>query len=131
MKNLNHTIITPNPSLFTFNLPKNDLLSLQGLVANVEVKIQGSKFAESGPLLITHWGVSGPGILKLSSWAARFLNEKNYEFYFMINWLPNLDESSLKELFNSYKQNSGSKKVFNQLEIDYNIDISIGILFIL
>lgn len=118
MKNLNHTIIEPNPSLFTFNLPKNDLLSLQGLVANVDVKILGSKFSESGPLLVTHWGVSGPGILKLSSWAARFLNEKNYEFDFMINWLPNHTEDSLKELFTSYKQNNGSKKVFNQLELD-------------
>lgn len=118
MKNLNHTIIDPNPSLFTFNLPKNDLLSLQGLVANVDVKILGSKFAESGPLLVTHWGVSGPGILKLSSWAARFLNEKNYEFDFMINWLPNQSEAILKELFASYKQNFGNKKVFNQLELD-------------
>jgi predicted Rossmann fold flavoprotein len=118
MKNLNHTIIPPNPSLFTFNLPKNDLLTLQGLVANVDVKILGSKFSESGPLLVTHWGVSGPGILKLSSWAARFLNEKNYEFDFMINWLPKQDEDSLKDLFTSYKQNFGNKKVFNQMELD-------------
>jgi len=117
MKNLSHTIIDPNPSLFTFNLPKNDLLTLQGLVANVDVKIIGSKFSESGPLLVTHWGVSGPGILKLSSWAARFLNEKNYEFDFMINWLPNQSEDNLKELFASYKQNFGNKKVFNQMEI--------------
>ena len=118
MKNLKHTIIDPNPSLFTFNLPKNELLSLQGLVANVDVKILGSKFSESGPLLVTHWGVSGPGILKLSSWAARFLNERNYEFDFMIDWLPNQSEESLKELFNSYKQNFGNKKVFNQMELD-------------
>jgi predicted Rossmann fold flavoprotein len=118
MKNLNHTIIPPNPSLFTFNLPKNDLLNLQGLVSQVEIKILGSKFTESGPLLITHWGVSGPAILKLSSWAARLLNEKNYEFDFMINWLPNQDEVSIKELFNSYRQNNGNKKVFNQFELD-------------
>jgi len=118
MKNLNHTIIPPNPSLFTFNLPKNDLLSLQGLVSQVEIKILGSKFSESGPLLVTHWGVSGPAILKLSSWAARLLNEKNYEFDFMINWLPNIDEDRLKEIFNSYKQNFGNKKVFNQMELD-------------
>lgn len=118
MGKLNHTIIDPNPSLFTFNLPKNDLLTLQGLVANVDVKIIGSKFSESGPLLVTHWGVSGPGILKLSSWAARFLNEKNYEFDFIINWLPNQSEDNLKDLFASYKQNFGNKKVFNQIEID-------------
>ncbi|PCI96879.1 MAG: aminoacetone oxidase family FAD-binding enzyme [Flavobacteriales bacterium] len=118
MKNLKHTIIPPNPSLFTFNLPKNDLLSLQGLVSEVEIKILGSKFIDQGPLLVTHWGVSGPAVLKLSSWAARLLNEKNYEFDFMINWLPNHNETSLKELFNSYKQNFGNKKVFNQLELD-------------
>jgi len=118
MQQLKHTIIPPNPSLFTFNLPNNDLLTLQGLVSQVEIKILGSKFAESGPLLVTHWGVSGPAILKLSSWAARWLNEKNYAFDFMINWLPKHDEASLKELFNSYKQNTGSKKVFNQMELD-------------
>ena len=118
MQQLKHTIIPPNPSLFTFNLPKNDLLSLQGVVSQVEIKILGSKFAESGPLLVTHWGVSGPAILKLSSWAARWLNEKNYAFDFMINWLPNHDEDSLKALFNGYKQNTGSKKVYNQIQLD-------------
>jgi len=118
MKNLKHTIIPPNPSLFTFNLPKNDLLILQGLVANVEIKILGSKFIEQGPLLVTHWGVSGPAVLKLSSWAARLLNEKNYEFDFMVNWLPNHSEESLKDLFASYKQNFGNKKVMNQFELE-------------
>ncbi|MBL4670411.1 MAG: NAD(P)/FAD-dependent oxidoreductase [Flavobacteriales bacterium] len=118
MKNLKHTIIPPNPSLFTFNLPKNDLLTLQGVVVNVEIKILGSKFIEQGPLLVTHWGVSGPAVLKLSSWAARLLNEKNYEFDFMVNWLPNHSEESLKELFASYKQNFGNKKVMNQFELE-------------
>jgi len=119
LSDFNHNIIPPNPSLFTFNLPNNDILDLQGVVSDVEIKILGSKFIEEGPLLITHWGVSGPAVLKLSSWAARFLNEKNYEFDFMINWLPNShNDESLKDLFNSYKQNFGSKKVFNQFELD-------------
>lgn len=115
---LNHTIIPPNPSLFTFNLPRNSILELQGLVAHAEVKILGSKFVDQGPLLITHWGMSGPAILKLSSWAARFLNEKNYNFDFMVNWLPSSSENELKELFDGYKQNFGSKKAINQFDVE-------------
>lgn len=116
--NLAHTIIPPNPSLFTFNLPKNDILELQGLVSNVEVKILGSKFIEQGPLLITHWGMSGPAVLKLSSWGARFLNEKNYEFDFSVNWLPEHNNESIIELINQHKQEFGSKKVINQFDVD-------------
>ena len=115
---LGHNIIPPAPSLFTFNLPKNDILSLQGVVSDVEIKIADSKFDDYGPLLITHWGVSGPAVLKLSSWAARYLNEKNYQFDFTVNWLPSHNDDSLKELFNSYKQNFGSKKIFNQFDLD-------------
>jgi len=115
---LGHNIIPPAPSLFTFNLPKDDILSLMGVVSDVEIKIVGSKFIESGPLLITHWGVSGPAVLKLSSWAARFLNEKNYKFDFTINWLPDYNDEGLKELFNTYKQNYGSKKIINQIELE-------------
>lgn len=118
MKELGHTIISPNPSLFTFNLPKNDILELQGLVSNVEIKILGSKFVEQGPLLVTHWGMSGPAILKLSSWGARFLNEKNYEFDFSVNWLPNHNNESVIELINQFKQDFGSKKVINQFDVD-------------
>ncbi len=126
---LGHSIITPNPSLFTFNLPKNDLLNLQGLVANVEIKILGSKFLDQGPLLITHWGVSGPAVLKLSSWAARFLNEKNYEFDFMVDWLQSkYDDESLKELFNTWRQENGSKKVANQFNFDIPNKLKIYLL---
>lgn len=117
--NLGHQIIIPAPSLFTFNLPKNSLLSLQGLVSNVEIKILGSKFIEQGPLLVTHWGVSGPAVLKLSSWGARYLQEKNYEFDFMINWLPNIkNDEVLKQELLQHKQNNGAKKVINQLDFD-------------
>lgn len=118
MNNLGHTIISPTPSLFTFNLPKNDILELQGLVSNVEIKILGSKFIEQGPLLVTHWGMSGPAILKLSSWGARFLNEKNYEFDFSVNWLPNHNNESVIELIKQHKQDFGSKKVINQFDVD-------------
>ena len=126
---LGHSIITPNPSLFTFNLPKNELLNLQGLVANVEIKILGSKFMDQGPLLITHWGVSGPAVLKLSSWAARFLNEKNYEFDFMVDWLQaKYDDESLKDIFNTWRQENGNKKVINQLDFDIPNKLKIYLL---
>lgn len=111
-------IISPAPSLFTFNLPNNDLLKLQGIATNVEVKLLGTKFEESGPLLITHWGVSGPAILKLSSWAARYLSEKNYEFDFSIKWLTEHNEDSLKEIINGFKNEYGAKKVINQFGFD-------------
>lgn len=118
IKELGHTIIPPKPSLFTFNLPNNDILQLQGLVSNAEVKILGSKFIEQGPLLITHWGMSGPAILKLSSWAARLLNEKNYEFQFSVNWLPQHNNESIIELIQQHKHDFGNKKVINQFDIE-------------
>jgi predicted Rossmann fold flavoprotein len=75
-----HTIQSPVPSLFTFNLPGHNITSLMGIaVPETTVKIIGTKLQQSGPLLITHWGMSGPAILKTSAWAARILAEKNYE----------------------------------------------------
>ena len=116
---LGHNIIPPNPSLFTFNLPDNELLKLQGLVSHVEIKILGSKYVDQGPLLVTHWGVSGPAVLKLSSWAARFLNEKNYAFDFSVDWMQGkYDDEGLKDLFNSWKQESGARKVINQFDLE-------------
>jgi predicted flavoprotein YhiN len=82
MKNLNHTIIPPNPSLFTFNLPKNDLLTLQGLVANVEVKILGSKFSESGPLLVNSLGCSRPWNIEIIIVGSSFLKRKKLRIRF-------------------------------------------------
>src|SRR5690606_37022226 len=120
--------IPPTPSLFTFNLPQHDILSLQGIVSNVEVKIPGAKMEESGPLLITHWGMSGPAILKLSSWAARYLYEKNYEFDFIINWLPQHNEESLRNVLNDWKQNHGAKKVMNQFNVDLSKKLQLYLL---
>ncbi len=115
---LGHSIIPPTPSLFTFNLPGNDILALQGLVSEVEIKILGSKYEEQGPLLVTHWGVSGPGVLKLSSWGARFLSDKNYEFDFSVNWQPAFDDDTLKSFFNDCRTQFGAKKVINQFDLD-------------
>jgi predicted Rossmann fold flavoprotein len=98
LKNLGHTIEEPVPSLFTFNMPGNTITSLMGVVAeNVSVKIAGTKLAEQGPLLITHWGMSGPAILKLSAWGARQLAICNYQFAIMINWVPEFNENTVRE----------------------------------
>lgn len=106
----------PTPSLFTFNLPNNPITELQGIATAAKVKILGAKFEEQGALLITHWGMSGPVILKLSAWASRVLNEKNYEFDFMVNWLLDKKDDDLNEIYQQNKQQYGSKKVINQFE---------------
>jgi len=110
---LGHTIEPPVPSLFTFNLPKHSILNLQGIVADVEIKIVDTKFSESGPLLITHWGFSGPAVLKLSAWAARYLAEKNYEFEVEINWLPIINEEELMQALQELKTEFSTKKIVN------------------
>ena len=83
----------PVPSLFTFNMPSETINSLMGIVAsNTSVRIQGTKKSQEGPLLITHWGFSGPAILKLSAFQAIHLSECNYNFNVHINWC-NFSES--------------------------------------
>ena len=85
---LNHQIIDPVPSLFTFNMPSEKVKDLMGVVApNTSVRVQGTKIKQEGPLLITHWGMSGPAILKLSAFGARVLGQRNYEFKTQINWV--------------------------------------------
>ncbi|MCO6501375.1 MAG: NAD(P)/FAD-dependent oxidoreductase [Vicingus serpentipes] len=118
LSDLGHQIITPAPSLFTFNLPNNAITQLQGVVCEAEVQIMDTKFIEQGPLLITHWGMSGPAILKLSSWGARYLQEKNYQFRFQVNWLPNHSLDSVVQHLEKIKTTNGSKKVINQLDVD-------------
>lgn len=89
--NLGHKIITPVPSLFTFNCKDTLLNGLQGIsVENVIVKVRDTKLSTQGDILITHWGLSGPAILKLSAFGARILNEKNYKFILEVCW-TNLD----------------------------------------
>ncbi len=94
---LGHTIQTPVPSLFTFNMPKHPITELMGVsVPNATVKIAGTKIAEHGPLLITHWGMSGPAVLRTSAWAARELNTRNYEFDILVNWLGDVTEADAR-----------------------------------
>ena len=89
LKELGLSIIAPIPSLFTFNLPKHPSNQLMGLSINATVKLIGTEFEEYGPLLFTHWGMSGPAILKLSAKAAKHLYLKSYQFDFTVCWIDN------------------------------------------
>lgn len=110
-----HTTEQPVPSLFTFNMPGNPVRELMGVsVENVIARIAGTKLSQEGPLLITHWGMSGPAILKLSAWGARELAEMQYNFTVVINWLPVLNEQQVAEQFRSFRVSSAAQKVMNR-----------------
>lgn len=97
---LAHTIISPLPSLFTFNMPHESIREFMGLVVEkATVRIEGQKLIGQGPLLITHWGMSGPAVLQLSAWGARMLAEKDYQFAILVNWLDQEKEPSLRDRF--------------------------------
>jgi predicted Rossmann fold flavoprotein len=115
IKDIGHSIEEPVPSLFTFNIPNNDITSLMGVsVEKATVKIQSTKLLQTGPLLITHWGLSGPAILKLSAWGARELANLNYHYKIFVNWLPSFNENSLRENFSSLRNQLTSQKVSNR-----------------
>ncbi|MGJ8745766.1 NAD(P)/FAD-dependent oxidoreductase [Polaribacter sp.] len=104
-KTLAHTIIEPVPSLFTFNINDKRLVDLLGTsVPNATVTISGTKLEASGPLLITHWGMSGPAILKLSAFGARILADKNYQYNVEVNWLSRPTDKVLNVLLNLKKK---------------------------
>lgn len=97
-KHLGHTIESPVPSLFTFNISDRRIEDLAGVsVANAKVKLPEAKLEQSGPLLITHWGLSGPAVLKLSAWGARFLHDRHYRASLLINWLPQYNPEVLRQ----------------------------------
>ena len=115
LKKLGHTIVPPVPSLFTFNMPNETIKKLMGVVANpVSLKIKGTKLSSDGPLLITHWGMSGPAVLKLSSWGARELNAMNYKFEVLINWLGDKSEQELRDFLDSEIQTIGKRQIGNK-----------------
>jgi predicted Rossmann fold flavoprotein len=95
---LGHSIEEPVPSLFTFNLPGDGIVELTGVsVPAAQVKVAGSKLVEKGPVLITHWGLSGPAVLRLSAWGARELADRQYQFSVVINWLPEFSEQEVRD----------------------------------
>lgn len=115
LKALGHSIEEPVPSLFTFNMPGNRIAGLMGIaVENASVKIVGSKLSDEGPLLITHWGMSGPAILKLSAWGARELSDKNYHFNIIVNWIPGHNEQSLRDAWQQIRNEHSTQKIGNR-----------------
>lgn len=95
---LGHSIVSPVPSLFTFNVPEGGVTELPGIsVPLAEVKVTGKDLVAIGPLLITHWGFSGPAILRLSAWGARKLAESLYQGTFLVNWLGGKKEEPLRQ----------------------------------
>lgn len=110
-KTLDHTIIEPVPSLFTFNIKDKRIIDLGGIsVPNAEVTLVGTNLENSGPLLITHWGLSGPAILKLSAFGARILADRNYQYNVLVNWLGQDTNSVLEEL-QGLKKSQAKKQV--------------------
>ncbi|WP_162053076.1 BaiN/RdsA family NAD(P)/FAD-dependent oxidoreductase [Pontibacter pamirensis] len=112
LRALGHKIQEPVPSLFTFNVPSSPLKELQGVsVPKAKVRVAGQKLEYEGPLLITHWGYSGPAVLKLSAWGARIFHEQQYTFTALINWIPDYTEESLREHLQAYRQAHPKKVV--------------------
>ena len=109
------TIAKPVPSLFTFCIKDNSLTSLMGCVVEpVAASIAGTKMRAEGALLVTHWGVSGPAILRLSSYAARYLAEHNYQAQLCINWLDAQNEQNGLALLQNLQQESARRQVANE-----------------
>lgn len=109
LESLGHSISDPVPSLFTFNMPDESITKLMGIVVeNARVKIEATKLVSEGPLLITHWGMSGPAILKLSAFGARILSEVGYNFTILVNWVNvqnnDLVMAKLNEIASAYPQ---------------------------
>jgi len=117
LKSTGHQIEAPLPSLFTFNLPKHPICNMMGLsVAKAKIKIAGSKLEQWGPVLITHWGISGPAVIKLSAWGAKELADKNYEFSAIFNWIPDFNENTLAEKLQQFRSSQPAQKIFSRNE---------------
>lgn len=112
LRDLGHTIIPPVPSLFTFNLPGDTITGLMGLSVNpARIKIAGTKFSSTGPLLVTHWGMSGPAVLRLSSEAARHLAGLDYQFQIRVSWLLMEDPEELTAQLQDFRQSLKNKNI--------------------
>ncbi len=137
LKTLGHRVIDPVPSLFTFNIKDERIDGLQGLStpARIELltrELPGKRISEvikttskrseglmtEGPLLITHWGMSGPAILKLSSWGARLLHDYNYRFRIRVNWLPDYHQHGMYSFLEKVKDVEGKRTVYRTCPVE-------------
>ncbi|MBV5346850.1 NAD(P)/FAD-dependent oxidoreductase [bacterium] len=119
LQNFGHAIVSPVPSLFTFNIKDARIAALPGVSAVVSVKVKDTKLTSTGPLLITHWGMSGPAILKLSAWGARILFEKNYQFSIFVNWLNDVDADDAEKTLKELKLENAKKAVSKKSPFDF------------
>ena len=114
LRKLGHHIINPVPSLFTFNIRDKRIKGLAGIsVPNGEVAVANSELVESGPLLITHWGLSGPGVLKLSAWGAFELANRSYFFPILVNWVADMEPEEVLEEIGKEKKANPRKRIQN------------------
>lgn len=116
---LGHSIVEPVPSLFTFNITDKRIKDLPGVSALATVKVKNTKLEATGPLLVTHWGMSGPGMLKLSAWGARILAEKKYQFAISVNWLNDTDLAEAENILKSLKQEHSKKVISKKSPFDF------------
>lgn len=119
LQTFGHAIVNPVPSLFTFNIKDSRIKELPGVSAIVSVKVKDTKLTSTGPLLITHWGMSGPAILKMSAWGARILFEKNYQFVIFVNWLNDIDTDEAEKILKNLKQENAKKAVSKKSPFDF------------
>ncbi|MDX2245961.1 MAG: NAD(P)/FAD-dependent oxidoreductase [Bacteroidia bacterium] len=114
LENMGHRIENPVPSLFTFNMPEESVTRLMGIVVEqTQVSIQGTKLKSDGPLLITHWGMSGPAVLKLSAFGAKILAERDYTFKIQVNWVNEKNNDYVRDVLINIMQEHPKKNLAN------------------
>lgn len=119
LTNFGHSIVDPVPSLFTFNTADKNITTLMGVaVDKASIQWKGNKNIETGPLLITHWGISGPAAIKLSAWCAREISATNYEGDIIINWTPSFNESTLKMEWINLRMDFGKREMGSKNPFD-------------
>lgn len=121
LKDLGHSVNTPVPSLFTFNFRDKIFADLAGIsVEHAKVSIINTRYSEVGPVLITHWGLSGPAVLKLSAWAARELHDKEYRYDVQINWLYPMTDEEIRNALKRLRDDQPRKQIKNQTEFPFS-----------
>lgn len=113
LQELSLQIKPPVPSLFTFNIPGSGITELMGISVNAaSIKVAGTKLRSEGPLLITHWGLSGPAVLRLSAWGAIELAQRQYQFTVLVNWTGALSEQQLQQSWPEWRNTFATRKIF-------------------